>query len=147
MKDDEWFDVINTNLSAVFRLSKAVLRGMMKQRWGRIINIGSVVGSMGNAGQSNYAATKAAVSGFSRSLAAEVGSRGITVNTVAPGFIDTDMTKGLPDEQKQQLLVKIPLARLGQPDEIASVVTFLAGDGGGYVSGETIQVNGGMYMQ
>ncbi len=147
MKDDEWFDVINTNLSAVFRLSKAVLRGMMKQRWGRIINIGSVVGSMGNAGQSNYAATKAAVSGFARSLAAEVGSRGITVNTVAPGFIDTDMTKGLPDEQKQQLLVKIPLARLGQPDEIASVVTFLAGDGGGYISGETIQVNGGMYMQ
>jgi 3-oxoacyl-[acyl-carrier protein] reductase len=147
MKDDEWFDVINTNLSAVFRLSKAVLRGMMKQRWGRIINIGSVVGSMGNPGQSNYAATKAAVSGFSRSLAAEVGSRGITVNTVAPGFIDTDMTKGLPDEQKQQLLMKIPLARLGQPDEIASVVTFLAGDGGGYISGETIQVNGGMYMQ
>tara|TARA_B100000809_G_scaffold266056_1_gene327117 strand:- start:1837 stop:2580 length:744 start_codon:yes stop_codon:yes gene_type:complete len=147
MKDDEWFDVINTNLSAVFRLSKAVLRGMMKQRWGRIINIGSVVGSMGNAGQSNYAATKAAVAGFSRSLAAEVGSRGITVNTVAPGFIDTDMTKGLPDEQKQQLLMKIPLARLGQPDEIASVVTFLAGDGGGYISGETIQVNGGMYMQ
>ena len=147
MKDDEWFDVINTNLSAVFRLSKAVLRGMMKQRWGRIINIGSVVGSMGNAGQSNYAATKAAVSGFARSLAAEVGSRGITVNTVAPGFIDTDMTKSLPEEQKQQLLTKIPLARLGQPEEIASVVVFLAGDGGAYVSGETIQVNGGMYMQ
>lgn len=147
MSEDEWFDVINTNLSAVYRLSKAVLRGMMKLRSGRIINIGSVVGSMGNAGQSNYAATKAAVSGFARSLAAEVGSRGITVNTVAPGFIDTDMTKSLPEAQKEQLLAKIPLARLGKPEEIASVVVFLASDGGAYISGETIQVNGGMYMQ
>ncbi|WP_111640831.1 3-oxoacyl-ACP reductase FabG [Marinimicrobium alkaliphilum] len=146
MSEDEWFDVINTNLSSIYRLSKAVLRGMMKNRWGRIINISSVVGSMGNPGQSNYAATKAGVSGFARSLAAEVGSRNITVNTVAPGFIDTDMTKGLPDEQKAQLLAKIPLGRLGKPEEIASVVVFLASDAGGYISGETIQVNGGMYM-
>ncbi len=146
MSDDEWFDVVNTNLSAVYRLSKAVLRGMMKNRWGRIINISSVVGSMGNPGQANYAATKAGVAGFARSLAAEVGSRGITVNTVAPGFIDTDMTKVLSDEQKQQLLAKIPLGRLGKPEEIAAVVAFLASDAGGYVSGETIQVNGGMYM-
>ncbi len=146
MSDDEWFDVINTNLSAVYRLSKAVLRGMMKARWGRIINISSVVGAMGNPGQSNYAASKAGVAGFARSLAAEVGSRGITVNTVAPGFIDTDMTRALPEEQRNQLLVKIPLGRLGQPEEIASVVAFLASDAGGYVSGETIHVNGGMYM-
>lgn len=147
MSEAEWFDVINTNLSAVYRLSKAVLRGMMKQRWGRIINVGSVVGSMGNAGQSNYAATKAGVSGFARSLAAEVGSRGITVNTVAPGFIETDMTKDLPEEQKKALQDKIALGRLGQPEEIASVVAFLASDGGAYISGETLQVNGGMYMQ
>lgn len=146
MSDDEWFDVINTNLSAVYRLSKAVLRGMMKARWGRIINISSVVGAMGNPGQSNYAASKAGVAGFARSLAAEVGSRGITVNTVAPGFIDTDMTRALPEEQRNQLLDKIPLGRLGQPEEIASVVAFLASDAGGYVSGETIHVNGGMYM-
>jgi 3-oxoacyl-[acyl-carrier protein] reductase len=146
MNDDEWFDVINTNLSSVYRLSKSVLRGMMKARWGRIINISSVVGSMGNPGQANYAATKAGVAGFSRSLAAEVGSRGITVNTVAPGFIDTDMTKVLPEEQKQMLLSKIPLGRLGKPEEIAAVVVFLASEAGGYVSGETIQVNGGMYM-
>lgn len=146
MSDDEWFDVINTNLSAVFRLSKAVLRGMMKARWGRIINISSVVGAMGNAGQTNYAATKAGVAGFARSLAAEVGSRSITVNTVAPGFIDTDMTKVLPEEQKQLLLSKIPLGRLGKPEEIAAVVAFLASDAGGYISGETIHVNGGMYM-
>ncbi|RYY75499.1 MAG: 3-oxoacyl-ACP reductase FabG [Gammaproteobacteria bacterium] len=146
MSDEEWFDVINTNLSAVYRLSKGVLRGMMKARWGRIINISSVVGSMGNPGQSNYAATKAGVSGFARSLAAEVGSRNITVNTVAPGFIDTDMTKVLPEEQKQQLLSRIPLGRLGSPEEIAAVVVFLAGDAGGYISGETIHVNGGMYM-
>ena len=117
MSDDEWFDVINTNLSSIYRLSKAVLRGMMKARWGRIINISSVVGAMGNAGQSNYAATKAGVSGFARSLAAEVGSRGITVNTVAPGFIDTDMTKGLPEEQKAGLLSNIPVGRLGKPEE------------------------------
>lgn len=146
MSDEEWFDVINTNLSSIYRLSKGVLRGMMKARWGRIINISSVVGAMGNPGQSNYAATKAGVSGFARSLAAEVGSRNITVNTVAPGFIDTDMTKGLPEEQKQQLLSRIPLGRLGAPEEIASVVVFLASDAGGYISGETIHVNGGMYM-
>jgi len=146
MSDEEWFDVINTNLSSIYRLSKGVLRGMMKARWGRIINISSVVGSMGNPGQSNYAATKAGVSGFARSLAAEVGSRNITVNTVAPGFIDTDMTKVLPEEQKQQLLSRIPLGRLGSPEEIASVVLFLAGDAGSYISGETIHVNGGMYM-
>ena len=146
MSDEEWFDVINTNLSSIYRLSKGVLRGMMKARWGRIINISSVVGSMGNPGQSNYAASKAGVSGFARSLAAEVGSRNITVNTVAPGFIDTDMTKVLPEEQKQQLLSRIPLGRLGSPEEIASVVLFLAGDAGGYISGETIHVNGGMYM-
>ncbi|WP_027331015.1 3-oxoacyl-ACP reductase FabG [Marinimicrobium agarilyticum] len=146
MNDEEWFDVINTNLSSVYRLSKAVLRGMMKARWGRIINISSVVGAMGNPGQSNYAASKAGVAGFARSLAAEVGSRGITVNTVAPGFIDTDMTRALPDEQRDQLLSKIPLGRLGRPEEIAAVVAFLASDAGGYVSGETIHVNGGMYM-
>ncbi len=146
MSDEEWFDVINTNLSAIYRLSKGVLRGMMKARWGRIINISSVVGAMGNPGQSNYAATKAGVSGFGRSLAAEVGSRNITVNTVAPGFIDTDMTKVLPEEQKQQLMSRIPLGRLGAPEEIASVVVFLASDAGSYISGETIHVNGGMYM-
>lgn len=146
MGDDEWSDVINTNLSAVYRLSKAVLRGMMKARWGRIINISSVVGSMGNPGQSNYAATKAGVGGFARSLAAEVGSRNITVNTVAPGFIDTDMTKVLPEEQKQQLMSRIPLGRLGAPEEIAALVAFLASDAAGYISGETIHVNGGMYM-
>ena len=146
MKDDEWFDVINTNLSAIYRLSKACLRGMMKARWGRIINISSVVGSMGNAGQSNYAATKAGVGGFARALAKEVGSRGITVNTVAPGFIDTDMTKELTEEQKSLMLSQIPLDRLGQPEEIAAVVAFLAGDAGGYITGDTIHVNGGMYM-
>lgn len=146
MNDEEWFDVINTNLSSVYRLSKAVLRGMMKARWGRIINVSSVVGAMGNPGQSNYAASKAGVAGFARSLAAEVGSRGITVNTVAPGFIDTDMTRALPEEQREQLLSKIPLGRLGRPEEIAAVVAFLASDAGGYVSGETIHVNGGMYM-
>jgi 3-oxoacyl-[acyl-carrier protein] reductase len=146
MKEDEWFDVINTNLSAIYRLSKACLRGMMKARWGRIINISSVVGSMGNAGQSNYAATKAGVAGFARALAKEVGSRGITVNTVAPGFIDTDMTKELTEEQKSLMLSQIPLERLGQPEEIAAVVGFLAGDAGGYITGDTIHVNGGMYM-
>jgi len=146
MKDDEWTDVINTNLNAVFRLSKACVRAMTKARWGRIINISSVVGTMGNAGQANYAATKAGVEGFSRSMARELGSRSVTVNTVAPGFIDTDMTSGLPDQQKDALLTQIPLARLGQPQEIANVVGFLAGETGSYITGETIHVNGGMYM-
>jgi len=146
MSDDEWFDVINTNLSAIYRLSKACLRGMMKARWGRIINISSVVGQMGNAGQTNYSATKAGVTGFTRSLAKEVGSRNITVNAVAPGFIDTDMTRELTDDQKGVMLGVIPLARLGQPEEIAKVVKFLAADDASYVTGETIHVNGGMYM-
>lgn len=146
MKDEEWFDVINTNLNSLFRLSKAVLRGMTKARWGRIINIGSVVGSMGNAGQSNYAAAKAGVQGFSRALAREVGSRGITVNTVAPGFIDTDMTRELPEAQREALLGQIPAGRLGQAEEIAKVVSFLASDGAAYITGATIPVNGGMYM-
>lgn len=146
MSDDEWDAVIDTNLNAIYRLSKACIRGMMKARWGRIINISSIVGSMGNAGQSNYAATKAGVAGFARALAKELGSRNITVNTVAPGFIDTDMTRELPEEQKQLMLSQIPLGRLGQPSEIAGVVSFLAGDAGGYISGETIHVNGGMYM-
>lgn len=146
MSEEEWFDVINTNLSAVYRLSKACLRGMMKARWGRIINVSSVVGSMGNAGQANYAASKAGVAGFSRSLAKEIGSRGITVNTVAPGFIDTDMTKVLDEGQKELMLAQIALGRLGKPEEIAGVVSFLAGTAGGYITGETLQVNGGMYM-
>lgn len=146
MSDAEWSQVIDTNLSSVFRLSKAVLRGMMKARWGRIINISSVVGAMGNPGQTNYAASKAGMAGFARSLAAEVGSRGITVNTVAPGFIDTDMTQALADEQRKVLQEKIPLGRLGRPEEIAAVVVFLASEAGSYVSGETIHVNGGMYM-
>ncbi len=146
MSEDEWFDVINTNLSAIYRLSKACLRGMMKARWGRIINISSVVGSMGNAGQSNYAATKAGVAGFARALAKEVGSRGITVNTVAPGFIDTDMTRELSEEQKQLMLSQIALGRLGQPQEIAGVVSFLASDAAAYITGDTLHVNGGMYM-
>ncbi len=146
MSEDEWFDVIDTNLSAVYRLSKACLRGMMKGRWGRIINISSVIGQMGNAGQTNYASTKAGVMGFTRSLAKELGSRQITVNAVAPGFIDTDMTGGLGDEQKALMLSGIPLARLGQPEEIAAVVKFLASDDSSYVTGETIHVNGGMYM-
>ncbi len=146
MSDDEWFDVVNTNLSSIFRLSKACLRGMMKARWGRVINISSVVGTMGNPGQSNYAATKAGVGGFARSLAKEVGSRGITVNIVAPGFIDTDMTKALNEDQKASISSAIALGRLGQPEEIAGVVEFLAGDAGGYITGETIHVNGGMYM-
>lgn len=146
MKDDEWFDVIDTNLNAIYRLSKACLRGMSKARWGRIINIGSVVGAMGNPGQTNYCATKAGVGGFTRSLAKEVGSRGITVNAVAPGFIETDMTKVLPEATVAQMLTQVPLDRLGQPEEIAAVVNFLAGDTGGYITGETIHVNGGMYM-
>jgi len=146
MKDDEWFDVIDTNLSSIFRLSKACLRPMTKARWGRIVNISSVVGSMGNSGQSNYSATKAGVAGFARSLAKEIGSRGITVNTVAPGFIATDMTKDLPEANREAMLSQIPLARLGSPDEIASVVSFLISDSASYITGETIHVNGGMYM-
>jgi 3-oxoacyl-[acyl-carrier protein] reductase len=146
MSDEEWFDVINTNLSAVYRLSKACLRGMLKIRWGRIINISSIVGAMGNAGQTNYSATKAGVMGFTRSLAKEIGSRNITVNAVAPGFIDTDMTRALPEEQRKTLVSGIALARLGQPDEIASVVEFLCSDGAAYITGETIHVNGGLYM-
>ena len=146
MKEDEWNDVVNTNLSSIFRLSKSCVRGMTKAKWGRIISISSVVGAMGNAGQSNYAATKAGMEGFSRSLAKELGSRNITINCVAPGFIDTDMTKELSEDNKSMMLAKIPLSRLGEPEEVAAVVAFLAGDGGAYVTGETIHVNGGMYM-
>ena len=146
MKEDEWSDVVNTNLNAVFRLSKACVRAMTKAKWGRIVNISSVVGSMGNSGQSNYSATKAGVEGFSRALAKELGSRNITVNTVAPGFIDTDMTKNLPVSSKDAMLSQIPLARLGEPSEIADVVSFLVSDSAGYITGETIHVNGGMYM-
>jgi len=146
MKDDEWHDVINTNLSSLYRLSKGVLRGMTKARWGRIISIGSVVGAMGNAGQVNYAAAKAGLEGFSRALAREVGSRAVTVNSVTPGFIDTDMTRELPEAQRDSLTAQIPLGRLGQAEEIAHVVAFLASEGAGYVTGATIPVNGGMYM-
>jgi 3-oxoacyl-[acyl-carrier protein] reductase len=146
MKDDEWHDVINTNLSSLYRLTKGVLRGMTKARWGRIISIGSVVGAMGNAGQVNYAAAKAGLEGFSRALAREVGSRAVTVNSVTPGFIDTDMTRELPQAQRDSLTTQIPLGRLGQAEEIAHVVAFLASEGAGYVTGATIPVNGGMYM-
>lgn len=146
MKEDEWQAIMDTNLTSVYRVSKACLRGMMKAKFGRIINIASVVGASGNAGQTNYSAAKAGIFGFTKSLAQEVGSRGITVNSVAPGFIDTDMTRDLPEEQRQALLSAIPLARLGQPAEIAAVVAFLASDGAAYVTGETLHVNGGMYM-
>ncbi|MBE0435817.1 MAG: 3-oxoacyl-ACP reductase FabG [Methylomicrobium sp.] len=146
MKDDEWNDIIATNLSSVFRMSKAVLRGMMKAKTGRIINISSVVGATGNAGQANYAAAKAGIVGFSKSLAKEVGSRGITVNTVAPGFIDTDMTRELAEEHKQALLSSIPLGRLGDAKEIAYAVSYLASERAAYITGETLHVNGGMFM-
>ncbi len=146
MKDDEWDDIISTNLTSIFRMSKAVLRGMMKARYGRIINISSVVGATGNAGQANYAASKAGMIGFAKSMAKEVGSRGITINTVSPGFIDTDMTKELADEHKNALLSSIAIGRLGDPKEIAHAVSFLASDGASYITGETIHVNGGMFM-
>lgn len=146
MKDDEWFDILNTNLTSIFRMSKAVLRAMMKKRCGRIINVGSVVGSMGNAGQTNYSAAKSGVLGFTKSMAREVASRGITVNTVAPGFIETDMTHALNDEQRAATLAQVPAGRLGQPNEIAAAVAFLASDDAAYITGETLHVNGGMYM-
>ncbi|MBL4609096.1 3-oxoacyl-ACP reductase FabG [Halopseudomonas sp.] len=146
MKDEEWDDVVGTNLGSVYRLSKAVLRGMTKARWGRIINISSVVAGMGNAGQSNYAASKAGMEGFTRALAREVGSRAITVNAVAPGFIDTDMTKALNEGQRSAMLEQIPLGRLGQAEEIAAVVEFLTGESAGYITGAVIPVNGGMFM-
>ncbi|QJP73960.1 3-oxoacyl-ACP reductase FabG [Burkholderia glumae] len=146
MKDDDWDAVIDTNLKSVFRLSRAVLRPMMKARGGRIINITSVVGSLGNPGQANYAAAKAGVAGLTRALAREIGSRGITVNCVAPGFIDTDMTKALPEEQQAALKSQIPLGRLGSTDDIAHAVAFLASPQAGYITGTTLHVNGGMYM-
>jgi 3-oxoacyl-[acyl-carrier protein] reductase len=146
MKEEDWDDVIDTNLRSVFRLSKACLRGMMKARSGRIISIASVVGAMGNAGQTNYAASKAGMMGFTRSLAREIGSRNITVNVVAPGFIDTDMTQALDDTQREVLLKGIPLQRLGEPQDIAATVLFLASAQGGYITGQTLHVNGGMYM-
>ncbi len=146
MKDDDWEAILTTNLSSVYRMSKACLRGMMKARHGRIINIASVVGAMGNAGQTNYAAAKAGMVGFAKSLAREVGARGITVNTVAPGFIDTDMTRALDDAQRDALLTQIPLNRLGQPEDIAATVAFLCSPAGSYITGQTLHVNGGMYM-
>lgn len=146
MKADEWDDVINTNLSAIFRVTKACLKGMTKARWGRIINISSVVGSMGNPGQANYAAAKAGLEGFGRALAAEIASRNITVNSIAPGFIETDMTQALPEAQRELLLKQVPAGRLGQPEDIASAVAFLASDAASYITGTTLHVNGGMYM-
>ncbi|ACT06476.1 3-oxoacyl-(acyl-carrier-protein) reductase [Dickeya chrysanthemi Ech1591] len=146
MKDEAWQEVLDTNLSSVFRLSKAVLRAMMKKRFGRIITVGSVIGSRGNSGQANYAAAKAGLVGFSKSLAQEVASRGITVNVVAPGFIETDMTRALTEEQRAGILTNVPANRLGDAKEIASAVAFLASDEAGYITGETLHVNGGMYM-
>ena len=147
MKDEEWDDIMQTNLSSVFRLSRGVLRAMMKARYGRIINISSVVGAMGNAGQTNYAAAKAGLVGFSKSLAREVGSRNITVNCVSPGFIDTDMTRALPDAQRDALLTHIPLGRLGQVDDVGHAVAFLASTQAAYITGANLHVNGGMYME
>jgi len=146
MKNDEWNDVVNTNMNSIFHMAKGCLRGMTKARWGRVINISSVVGSMGNMGQANYAASKAGVEGFSRAMAREVASRNITVNSIAPGFIATDMTDALGDEQKDTLRTQIPLQRLGTPADVAQLVGFLASDAGAYITGETIHVNGGMYM-
>ncbi|MDP1539335.1 MAG: 3-oxoacyl-ACP reductase FabG [Moraxellaceae bacterium] len=146
MKEEEWDDVISTNLTSIFRVSKAALRGMTKARWGRIINISSVVGTMGNPGQANYAAAKAGLEGFGRALAAEVASRNITVNAVAPGFIETDMTYALPEAQREKLLGAVPAGRLGQPEDIAAAVAFLASSEASYVTGTTLHVNGGMYM-
>ena len=146
MKDEDWDAIIDTNLSSVYRTSKAVMRGMMKARKGRIINIASVIGLTGNAGQSNYAAAKAGIIAFSKSLAKEIGSRGVTVNVVAPGFIQTDMTDGLPEDAKQALMAQIALGRLGSPSDIAEAVAFLAGPAAAYITGETLHVNGGMYM-
>lgn len=146
MKDEEWFDIMQTNLTSVYHLSKAMLRSMMKKRYGRIINIGSVVGSMGNPGQSNYCAAKAGLIGFSKALAKEVASRGITVNVVAPGFIATDMTEVLNDEQKDSILANVPAGRLGEAQDIAKAVAFLASDDAGYITGTTLHVNGGLYM-
>jgi len=145
MKEDEWDDIINTNLSSVYKMSKAVLRGMIKKKSGRIISITSVVGSMGNAGQSNYAASKAGIMGFTKSLAREVGVRAITVNAIAPGFIETDMTDNLPEDQKLALAAQIPMGRLGRADEVAQLVLFLASDSGSYITAQTLHVNGGMY--
>ncbi len=146
MKSEEWDEVISTNLSSLYRVCKVALKGMTKARWGRIINISSVVASSGNPGQTNYAASKAAIEGFSRSLAREIGSRGITVNCIAPGFIDTDMTRALQEKQIETLMSQIPLARFGKPEEIAAAVGFLASDSGAYITGETLHINGGMYM-
>jgi len=145
MKEDEWNDIINTNLTSVYKMSKSVLRGMIKKRSGRIISITSVVGAMGNAGQSNYAAAKAGIMGFTKSLAREVGVRGITVNAIAPGFIETDMTDNLPEDQKVALVSQIPMGRLGRADEVAQSVLFLASDSGAYITAQTLHVNGGMY--
>ena len=145
MKEEEWEDIINTNLSSIYKMSKSVLRGMIKKRSGRIISITSVVGAMGNAGQSNYGAAKAGIIGFTKSLAREVGVRGITVNAIAPGFIETDMTDSLPEDQKEALALQIPMGRLGTADEVAQAVLFLADESGSYITGQTIHVNGGMY--
>lgn len=146
MKEDEWDKVIETNLNSVYRITKACMRDMLKTRWGRVINISSVVGSTGNPGQVNYAAAKAGLIGFTKALAQEVGSRDVTINAVSPGFIDTDMTRDLPEEHRQALLARIPMQRLGQPEEVAAAVLFLASDAAGYITGQTLHVNGGMYM-
>ena len=146
MSEEDWAEVINTNLSSVYRVSKAVLRGMTKARWGRIVNITSVVAGMGNPGQANYCASKAGIEGFSRSLAKEISGRGVTINCVAPGFIETDMTEELPDATKASMLANVPMARLGQPEEVAGAVLFLVSNDASYITGETLHVNGGMYM-